>query len=203
MIYFLGLLGMKICVFFIFQLLPWIVIVGDWALKWTEGNETVQVIFVMLLFPVIMNAVQYYIIDSFIKNQKPTDHEPIPSEEGADDEDDDEGGNGRARGTGARVVQHSLDGGPLEPGDEAAVTKGNKDTKGSEVGSKTTKSSNGSGSGALLPKPGEYNPETDGDESSTVVDSGSNSTGGSDPTPGSGKRVQARKQPPDAGQDSG
>lgn len=70
-IYFLGLLGMKACVFVIFQLCPWIVRVGDWALKWTEGNPTVQVFFVMLFFPVVMNAVQYYIIDGFIKNQKP------------------------------------------------------------------------------------------------------------------------------------
>ncbi|RAL07584.1 STIMATE family protein [Aspergillus homomorphus CBS 101889] len=67
MIYFLGLLWMKICVFFIIQLLPFIVKVGDWALRWTEGNTAVQIIFVMLLFPVIMNAIQYYIIDTFIK----------------------------------------------------------------------------------------------------------------------------------------
>ena len=32
-----------------------------------------------------MNALQYYIIDSFIKDQKPTDHEPIPSEDGDDE----------------------------------------------------------------------------------------------------------------------
>jgi hypothetical protein len=69
MIYFLGLLGMKSCVFVIFELLPWIVQVGDWALRWTEGNEAVQVAFVMLIFPLIMNALQYYIIDGFIKNQ--------------------------------------------------------------------------------------------------------------------------------------
>ena len=56
--------------------------VGDWALRWTEGNQALQVFFVMLLFPVIMNALQYYIIDGFIKNQKPGDHEPIPSEDG-------------------------------------------------------------------------------------------------------------------------
>ncbi|KAE8350241.1 Vaculolar membrane protein-domain-containing protein [Aspergillus coremiiformis] len=67
MIYFVGLLGMKICVFFLIQLLPFIVKVGDWALRWTEGNTAVQIIFVMLLFPVIMNAIQYYIIDTFIK----------------------------------------------------------------------------------------------------------------------------------------
>ena len=81
-IYFLGLLGMKFCVFVIFQLCPWIVRVGDWALKWTYGNETLQIFFVMLFFPVVMNALQYYIIDGFIKNQNPPGHEPVPSEDG-------------------------------------------------------------------------------------------------------------------------
>ncbi|KAE9382190.1 hypothetical protein N431DRAFT_394027 [Stipitochalara longipes BDJ] len=81
-IYFIGLMGMKICVLIIFLVLPWISRVGDWALKWTEGDEALQVIFVMLVFPVIMNATQYYIIDSFIKNQKPADHERIPDEDG-------------------------------------------------------------------------------------------------------------------------
>jgi len=74
-------MGMKICVLIIFLVLPWISRVGDWALKWTEGDEALQVIFVMLVFPVIMNATQYYIIDSFIKNQKPADHERIPDED--------------------------------------------------------------------------------------------------------------------------
>ncbi|RMZ84540.1 hypothetical protein DV737_g1186, partial [Chaetothyriales sp. CBS 132003] len=69
-IYFVGLLGMKMCVFFIFQLCPWIVRVGDWALRWTEGNTAVQVAFVLLIFPLIMNAVQYYIIDTFIKDKE-------------------------------------------------------------------------------------------------------------------------------------
>jgi len=68
-IYFLGLLGMKVCVFFLFQICPWIVIVGDWALKWTEGNTALQIAFVMLIFPLIMNAFQYYVIDSFIKKK--------------------------------------------------------------------------------------------------------------------------------------
>ncbi|RKF61104.1 Vacuolar membrane protein [Erysiphe neolycopersici] len=77
-IYFQGLLGMKICVLIIFIMLPWISRVGDWALKWTEGNEIVQVMFVMLIFPLIMNATQYYIIDSFIKNKKSLEHELVP-----------------------------------------------------------------------------------------------------------------------------
>ncbi|KAB8213720.1 Vaculolar membrane protein-domain-containing protein [Aspergillus novoparasiticus] len=85
MIYFVGLLGMKICVFFLIQLLPFIVKVGDWALRWTEGNTAVQIIFVMLLFPVIMNAIQYYIIDIFIK--KPS-HEMLEESEVDDVMDD-------------------------------------------------------------------------------------------------------------------
>lgn len=72
-IYFLGLLGMKVCVFFFFELCPWIVIVGDWALRWTEGNTALQIAFVMLIFPLIMNAFQYYVIDSFIKKKPEVD----------------------------------------------------------------------------------------------------------------------------------
>lgn len=94
-IYFLGLLGMKACVFFIFQLCPWIIRVGDWALRWTEGDEMVQVFFVMLFFPVVMNALQYYIIDSFIKDQKPSDHEPTSSEDGDEHSVDEHSRTGR------------------------------------------------------------------------------------------------------------
>ena len=81
---------MKICVFIFFSLCPWIIIVGDWALRWTEGNEQVQVFFVMLFFPLVMNALQYYIIDGFIKNQQPDDHEQVPSDPGEDDQDNEE-----------------------------------------------------------------------------------------------------------------
>ena len=69
LIYFIGLILMKICVFIIFQLCPWLGRVGDWALRWTEGNEAVQIAFVMFIFPLIMNALQYYIIDIFIKQK--------------------------------------------------------------------------------------------------------------------------------------
>ncbi|KAI1455664.1 vacuolar membrane protein-domain-containing protein [Annulohypoxylon moriforme] len=88
-IYFCGLFGMKVCVLIVFLILPWISRVGDWALRWTEGNERVQIVFVMMLFPLIMNAMQYYIIDSFIK-LKDNGHERLPSEddEGRDPFDD-------------------------------------------------------------------------------------------------------------------
>jgi hypothetical protein len=78
LIYFIGLIGMKICVFILFQLCPWLGRVGDWALRWTEGNEAVQIAFVMFIFPLIMNAIQYYIVDTFIKKRSPQlgDEEP-------------------------------------------------------------------------------------------------------------------------------
>jgi hypothetical protein len=88
-IYFVGLMGMKTCVFIIFQLLPWIGRVGDWALRWTEGNEAVQIAFVMFIFPLIMNAMQYYIIDIFIK--KPIEKES-PSEDQLNHGDEGERG---------------------------------------------------------------------------------------------------------------
>jgi hypothetical protein len=82
-LYFIGLMLMKLCVAAIFQLLPWIAWVGDWALKWTEGNKKLQIAFVMFIFPVIMNALQYYIIDSFIKEKTESGHE----EDGTNDRD--------------------------------------------------------------------------------------------------------------------
>ncbi|KAH7328814.1 vacuolar membrane protein-domain-containing protein [Stachybotrys elegans] len=105
-IYFIGLLGMKVCVLIIFVMIPGIAKVGDWALGWTEGNEKLQIAFSMMIFPLIMNALQYYIIDSFIK-KKETDHEILPSQDpdsAYDDEtallssdDEDEDGNHRTR----------------------------------------------------------------------------------------------------------
>ncbi|KAM7209065.1 putative fk506-binding protein 2 precursor [Naviculisporaceae sp. PSN 640] len=85
-IYFCGLMGMKFVVLIIFMVFPWISHVGDWALGWTEGNEKLQIVFVMMLFPLIMNAMQYYIIDSYIKKQIEGDHD------GSDSESDTERG---------------------------------------------------------------------------------------------------------------
>lgn len=74
-IYFCGLMGMKFCVLVLFMMLPWLPHIGDWALGWTEGNEKLQIVFVMMLFPLCMNAMQYYIIDSYIKKQETPDGE--------------------------------------------------------------------------------------------------------------------------------
>jgi hypothetical protein len=80
---------MKLCVFLLFLLLPWIAWVGDWALRWTEGNEAIQITFVMFIFPLIMNAMQYWIIDGFIKDPASEDSHYVVA---AGDESDDESG---------------------------------------------------------------------------------------------------------------
>lgn len=85
-LYFIGLLWMKLCVFVLIQIFPVIVKIGDWALRWTEGNTALQIIFVMLLFPLTMNAVQYYIVDTFIKRK-------IVDVDSDDDSFNDEGRN--------------------------------------------------------------------------------------------------------------
>jgi STIMATE family len=90
LIYFLGLFCMKICVFMLFQIFPWLGWVGDWALQWTEGKEWVQITFVMLIFPLIMNAVQYWIIDNFIKDKDGSKYDFHAVEQhDSDGEDDD------------------------------------------------------------------------------------------------------------------
>lgn len=70
LIYTIGLVSMKLFVWLLFALLPWLPWIGDWALRWTEGSEALQIAFVMFIFPLLMNIMQYYIIDSFIKDNK-------------------------------------------------------------------------------------------------------------------------------------
>ncbi|KAI5797965.1 vacuolar membrane protein-domain-containing protein [Peziza echinospora] len=70
-IYFCGLMGMKFVVWLMFEIFPWLGRFGDWLLRWTEGDKRIQVFFVMFFFPLVMNGIQYYIIDSYIKSQKP------------------------------------------------------------------------------------------------------------------------------------
>ena len=158
-IYFLGLLGMKFCVFIIFQLCPWIVRVGDWALRWTEGNEMVQVFFVMLFFPVVMNALQYYIIDSFIKDQKPTDHEPIPSEEGEGDNHAEDGRSRRGRSRGQENDQ------AVNSDSEDETTKDGTNINVIEDKNKTSASNRRTGLKVDPKKLDEYDPAIDGEGS--------------------------------------
>ncbi|KAI9270448.1 vacuolar membrane protein-domain-containing protein [Phascolomyces articulosus] len=58
---------MKLCVLGLFCLCPFLFDVGNWALRWTRGNYRYQVVFVMFIFPCIMNAVQFWIVDTIVK----------------------------------------------------------------------------------------------------------------------------------------
>ncbi|RVD86434.1 uncharacterized protein DFL_004710 [Arthrobotrys flagrans] len=95
-LYFAGLMFMKLIVAILFAIFP-IVLgkFGDFLLGWTEGNRKVQIAFVMFIFPLIMNAVQYYIIDIFIKKQETKaphldDEERVPIARSDNDDDDDD-----------------------------------------------------------------------------------------------------------------
>ncbi|EME80817.1 uncharacterized protein MYCFIDRAFT_97870, partial [Pseudocercospora fijiensis CIRAD86] len=103
LIYCIGLTFMKLFVFVLFEMLPWLPWVGDWALRWTEGNEALQITFAMFIFPLAMNAVQYWIIDSFIMDKKKGSgqkYSPVGGDDDGEeerrmimhDDDDSEGG---------------------------------------------------------------------------------------------------------------
>lgn len=153
LIYFLGLLGMKFCVFLIFQLLPWIAWVGDWALRWTEGNEAVQITFVMFIFPLIMNAMQYWIIDGFIKDPSSSEsHYAIAAGEESDDEDDEDDDAWLDRQRRSRLSGDSLDS-DMEAAESEPLKEANPTAVPIRRGN----------SGTATNKPREYDPETDGD----------------------------------------
>ncbi|KAF1820549.1 uncharacterized protein K489DRAFT_411795 [Dissoconium aciculare CBS 342.82] len=69
MIYCIGLVLMKFCVLFFLLALPWLPWVGDWALRWTRGNELLEITFALFIFPLAMNAVQYWVIDNLIMDK--------------------------------------------------------------------------------------------------------------------------------------
>ena len=135
LIYFLGLLGMKFCVFILFALFPWLGRVGDWALEWTEGNEALQVAFVMLIFPLIMNALQYYIIDTFIKKGNTDDDDSKDDDPSTDPSHPDRAfHDNESRGL---LAGHDEDGAPIDthadylpsPREDLKPTKSGSDIK--------------------------------------------------------------------------
>lgn len=79
---------MKMFVWFLFVLLPWLPWLGDWALRWTEGSEALQIAFTMFLFPLAMNAVQYWVIDNLIKDKQKLNEAGYRQVQGEEDEDD-------------------------------------------------------------------------------------------------------------------
>ncbi|KAJ7734029.1 vacuolar membrane protein-domain-containing protein [Mycena maculata] len=100
-IYLLALTTMKFMVVGLLALLPVLFTLSAWLLSWTSIGEgdALQVIFTMGIFPIIMNIVQFWLIDSIVKASSialdadtpdPLDREPLF---GAPEDDDDDDGN--------------------------------------------------------------------------------------------------------------
>jgi len=69
-LYILSLSTMKVIVVTFLFLFPGIYLVGEWLLSWTwkgEEDDDLQVVFVMGIFPILMNVLQFWLIDSIVK----------------------------------------------------------------------------------------------------------------------------------------
>ncbi|CAG8765975.1 4812_t:CDS:2 [Cetraspora pellucida] len=63
------ILFMKIVIVIIFRRLPFLFDFGEWFLGWTLYDPKLQVVFVMLIFPLLMNTVQFWLVDQVIKKK--------------------------------------------------------------------------------------------------------------------------------------
>ncbi|KAJ6539740.1 vacuolar membrane protein-domain-containing protein [Mycena capillaripes] len=99
-IYILALTAMKFMVIGLLALIPGLFTLAAWLLSWTwtGQGDTLEVVFVMGIFPILMNIVQFWLIDSIVKASgvaldldapDALDREPLFR---APDDDDDEGG---------------------------------------------------------------------------------------------------------------
>ncbi|KAI7871660.1 vacuolar membrane protein-domain-containing protein, partial [Spinellus fusiger] len=68
-LYIASLVIMKAVVVILFRICPWIEDFGRWVLRWTLGNYKLQVVFVMLIFPLVMNIIQFWIVDTIVKHK--------------------------------------------------------------------------------------------------------------------------------------
>lgn len=66
-LYMIALIGMKIMLYIFVWWTPFLDDLGAFLISWTTFDPKVQVGFVMLVFPVVMNTIQYYLIDSIIE----------------------------------------------------------------------------------------------------------------------------------------
>ncbi|THH12270.1 hypothetical protein EW145_g114 [Phellinidium pouzarii] len=97
-VYVIALTTMKALVIGLFAAWPGIFGIGDWLLSWTGGEDATQVIFVMGLFPIVTNVLQFWLIDSIVKAtayqdtsvpRHSADCEPLFNALASDDDEDD------------------------------------------------------------------------------------------------------------------
>ncbi|KAF8312697.1 hypothetical protein DL93DRAFT_2138394 [Clavulina sp. PMI_390] len=66
-VYLFVLFLMKTSVIALIEIFPFLMTFGSWLLSWSNSRNAVQVIFVMGIFPIAMNIVQFWLIDSIVK----------------------------------------------------------------------------------------------------------------------------------------
>ncbi|RPD66825.1 hypothetical protein L226DRAFT_565610 [Lentinus tigrinus ALCF2SS1-7] len=98
-VYVFALTTMKLLVIALFAALPVIFDLGEWLLSFLGTSDAAQVIFTMGLFPILMNVLQFWLIDSIVKgtntvsdsprNSLDPDNEPLFR--ASEDDDDDDG----------------------------------------------------------------------------------------------------------------
>ncbi|PCH40903.1 hypothetical protein WOLCODRAFT_117906 [Wolfiporia cocos MD-104 SS10] len=69
-VYVVSLLSMKLLVVALFAVWPGIFKMGEWLLSFLGESDAVQVIFTMGLFPIMMNILQFWLIDSIVKSSQ-------------------------------------------------------------------------------------------------------------------------------------
>ena len=83
-VYVLALVLMKLIVLGLLYVMPFLTFFGSWLLGLFQTHRAMQVIFVMALFPMAMNMLQFWIVDSMLLYQRPPPgYEPAPPVETA------------------------------------------------------------------------------------------------------------------------
>jgi len=85
---------MKIGTLVVLGSLPYLDKVGDWLVGWTEGNTALQIIFVMFVSPLLLNTLQYLIVDEIllarVLEQKPENFQTQYTDDESAGEETDE-----------------------------------------------------------------------------------------------------------------
>lgn len=77
-LYLVAMVCMKSVLFSVTQMIPWLDDVGAFLLSWTNWSPELQVVFVILIFPIMMNTLQYYLIDTIIQSPEYHSHDMPP-----------------------------------------------------------------------------------------------------------------------------
>lgn len=67
-LYMIALILAKIFLYLILYTVPFLDNWGAYLISWTNFDLRVQILFVMFIFPCVMNAIQYYLVDTMIQS---------------------------------------------------------------------------------------------------------------------------------------